>query len=80
MKDGEIGCEFLAGLEAKELDTLLIATDFGPGTMTETISIYTYLQGFRQFETSYTAAMAVVVILLLTLIVMQALRWVEIAR
>ena len=26
----------------------------GPGTMTETISIYTYVQGFQQFETSYT--------------------------
>ena len=33
-------------------------TGGGPGTMTETISIYAYVQGFQQFETSYTAAMA----------------------
>ena len=26
--------------------------------MTETISIYAYVEGFQQFETSYTAAMA----------------------
>ena len=28
--------------------------------MTETISIYAYVQGFQQFETSYAAAMAFV--------------------
>ena len=48
--------------------------------MTETISIYTYVQGFRQFETSYAAAMAFVVIALLSVVVMAALRRVEIAR
>ena len=30
--------------------------------MTETISIYTYTMGFQQFETSYTAAVAFLVI------------------
>ena len=34
--------------------------------MTETISIYTYVQGFQQFETSYTAAIAFLIIALLT--------------
>ena len=37
--------------------------------MTETISIYTYVQGFKQFETSYTAAIAFLVIVLLTVVV-----------
>ena len=32
--------------------------------MTETISIYTYVQGFKQFETSYTAAIAFLIIVL----------------
>lgn len=55
-------------------------TEGGPGTMTETISIYTYVLGFRQFEVSYAAAMAVVVIVLLSVTVMWALKRVEIAR
>jgi multiple sugar transport system permease protein len=52
----------------------------GPGTMTETFSIYAYVQGFQQFETSYTAAMAFVVIVILSVVVTLALRHVEIER
>ena len=37
-------------------------TGGGPGTMTETISIYTYVQGFQQFESSYTAAIAFLIV------------------
>jgi len=51
-----------------------------PGTMTETISIYAYVQGFQQFETSYTAAIAIMIILLLSIVVILALRRMEIAR
>ena len=43
-------------------DIIWALTAGGPGTMTETISIYTYVQGFKQFETSYTAAIAFLVI------------------
>jgi multiple sugar transport system permease protein len=57
-----------------------ILTKGGPGTRTETISIYAYVQGFQQFETSYTGAMAFVIIVILTVIVMAALKRVEIAR
>ena len=39
-------------------DIVWALTRGGPGTMTETISIYAYVQGFQQFETSYAAAMA----------------------
>lgn len=46
----------------------------GPGTFTETISIYIYLRGFEQFETSYTAAMAFAVILMLALVILLAIR------
>jgi multiple sugar transport system permease protein len=52
----------------------------GPGTMTETISIYTYVQGFEQFEISYTAAIAFLVILLLSLIVTWVLKRMELGR
>jgi multiple sugar transport system permease protein len=52
----------------------------GPGSMTETISIYAYLLGFEQFETSYTAAMAFVLIAILSTLVVFTLRRVEISR
>ena len=42
--------------------------------MTETISIYTYTMGFKQFETSYTAAIAFLVIAILTVVVTWAMQ------
>jgi multiple sugar transport system permease protein len=55
-------------------DIIWALTQGGPGTKTETISIYAYSQGFRQFETSYTAAIAFLVILILTIIVTWMIR------
>jgi len=61
-------------------DIIWALTAGGPGTMTETISIYTYTQGFNQFETSYTAAMAFLVIAILTVIVTWAIRRMGLAK
>ncbi len=61
-------------------DVVWALTQGGPGTRTETISIYAYVQGFRQFETSYTGAMAFLVIVILTVVVIAALKRMEIAR
>jgi multiple sugar transport system permease protein len=61
-------------------DIIWALTTGGPGTMTETISIYTYVQGFQQFEVSYTAAMAFLVIVLLTVIVVWLLRRMGLAK
>jgi multiple sugar transport system permease protein len=61
-------------------DIIWALTEGGPGSMTETISLYTYVQGFSQFETSYTAAIAFLVIAILTAIVTFALRRMEIGR
>jgi len=61
-------------------DIIWALTTGGPGTMTETISIYTYVQGFQQFEVSYTAAVAFLVILLLTIIVTWAIRRMGLAK
>lgn len=58
----------------REFDKIWILTEGGPGTMTELISIYIYRQGFQQFETSYTAAMTFLIIILLTLAVILAFR------
>lgn len=61
-------------------DIIWALTQGGPGTKTETISIYTYTQGFKQFETSYTAAMAFLVIAILTIIVTWAIRRMGLAK
>lgn len=61
-------------------DVVWALTRGGPGTLTETVSIYAYVLAFKQFETSYAAALAVVIIVLLSLVVMAALRRVEFAR
>jgi multiple sugar transport system permease protein len=71
----------IRGLDLFRLfDVVWGLTRGGPGTMTETISIYAYVVGFQQFETSYAAAMALVIILLLSALVMTALDRVAIAR
>jgi multiple sugar transport system permease protein len=61
-------------------DIVWALTRGGPGTMTETISIYAYTLGFQQFETSYTAAIAVLIIVILSVLVIWALKRIEIAR
>lgn len=61
-------------------DVVWALTKGGPGTLTETISVFTYNQGFRQFETSYTAAVALVIIALLTTMLLWTLRRVELSR
>ncbi len=61
-------------------DIIWALTEGGPGSMTETISLYTYVQGFSQFETSYTAAIAFLVIALLTAITTVILKRMELVR
>ena len=61
-------------------DIIWALTEGGPGTMTETISIYSYTQGFRQFEISYNAAIAFLVIVILTVIVTWAIKRMGLAK
>ncbi|MFK7996485.1 MAG: carbohydrate ABC transporter permease [Granulosicoccus sp.] len=61
-------------------DMVWALTQGGPGTSTETVSIYAYVQGFKQFETSYTAAIAFLVIVMLSVVVIYALKRVEVTR
>ncbi|MCK1656722.1 sugar ABC transporter permease [Bradyrhizobium sp. 151] len=61
-------------------DIIWALTEGGPGSMTETISLYTYVQGFSQFETSYTAAISFLVIALLTLVTTLVLKRMVLAR
>ncbi len=71
----------IRGLDLFRLfDIVWALTKGGPGTMTETLSIFTYVKGFQQFETSYTAAVALLVIVALTVLLTVLLRRVELAR
>jgi len=71
----------IRGLDLFRLfDIVWALTKGGPGTMTETISMFTYVKGFQQFDTSYTAAVALLIIVLLSIAVFWALKRVELAR
>lgn len=61
-------------------DVIWTMTNGGPGTMTETISIYAYNLAFREFEISYTSAIAFLVIFILTVLVVWLVSRVELAR
>jgi multiple sugar transport system permease protein len=61
-------------------DIIWVLTEGGPGSMTETISLYTYVIGFSQFDTSYTAAVAFLVVALLTVVVTFVLRRMELVK
>ena len=52
----------------------------GPGTHTETISTFIYVKAFEQFDTSFAAAVAVMVVIILTILVIYALRRIEVGR
>jgi len=71
----------IRGLDLFRLfDIVWALTRGGPGTMTETISIFAYIKGFQQFETSYTAAVSLLIIIMLSFVVIMALRRVELSR
>jgi multiple sugar transport system permease protein len=61
-------------------DIIWAMTKGGPGSVSETISIYAYVRAFVEFDTSYASAIAFIVIILLSIIVVIALKRVEIAR
>jgi multiple sugar transport system permease protein len=71
----------IRGLDLFRLfDIVWQLTRGGPGNKSETVSIFMYIKGFQGFETSYVAALVVVLAVLLTAVVMTALRRLEVAR
>ena len=71
----------IRGLDLFRLfDIVWALTKGGPGTSTETISIFTYVQGFQQFESSYTAAVSLLIVVLLTVVITWLLKRMEITR
>ena len=52
----------------KLFDIIYLVTGGGPGNITETVSFYTYLQGFKFFSLGYTAALAFVQLIVIIVI------------
>ena len=59
----------------KLFDIVYQLTGGGPGSVTETIAYYTYLQGFKFFSLGYTSAMAFVQLALITIVAQIFLRY-----
>jgi len=51
----------------KYFDTIFIMTGGGPGNVTETLSFYSYKQGFVRFESGYAAAVAIIILFTIVL-------------
>ncbi len=65
----------IRALEAfKIFDLVFIMTGGGPGTATETLSIYIYRTGFRYVQLSYAAALAIVILITISIVTRLALR------
>jgi len=52
----------------------------GPGSATETLSIYAYIRGFQEFDTSYVGAIVVVLIIVLSALLVMALKRLKVTR
>jgi multiple sugar transport system permease protein len=59
----------------KTFDTIFVITSGGPGTASETINIYLYLQAFAFYELGYASAMVVVFFAIIIGMAFVMLRW-----
>jgi multiple sugar transport system permease protein len=58
----------------KIFDAVMLMTQGGPARATETISVFMYREGFQNIRWSYTAAAALVILVLVTIIASYALK------
>ncbi|RKY02673.1 MAG: sugar ABC transporter permease [Spirochaetes bacterium] len=65
----------IRGMEAvKIFDPIWLMTSGGPGTATESISVYMYKHGFKYLKWSWVAAGGVIILIIMSLISIYALR------
>jgi multiple sugar transport system permease protein len=68
----------IRGIEIFKLfDPVFVMTGGGPGTASETISLYLYSVGFRDFRLGYVAAVALAVLVMLAVVGMRAVSFLE---
>jgi multiple sugar transport system permease protein len=61
----------------KIFDIIYSLTAGGPGTSTESLAFYTYVQGFRYFDLGYSTAMAFVTLIMITVLARLILGFME---
>jgi multiple sugar transport system permease protein len=60
----------LRGIDAfKAFDTIFVITNGGPGTSTQTVTFFAYQEGFGWFNLGYASAVAIVLLVLVTVLV-----------
>mgnify|MGYP001952213911 CR=1 FL=1 len=61
----------------KIIDTVFVLTGGGPGTSTETLTLFAYNEGFKKFNLGYTSALSflfLAVVLIISLVYLAILR------
>jgi multiple sugar transport system permease protein len=59
---------FLRFVESlKLIDTVFVLTGGGPGIATETLTLYTYQEGFKKFNLGYTSAISFLFLILIVI-------------
>jgi len=61
----------------KVFDIIYSLTAGGPGTSTESLAFYTYVQGFRYFDLGYSTTMAFVTLIMITVLARLILGFME---
>jgi multiple sugar transport system permease protein len=59
----------------KTFDTIFVITQGGPGTASETINIFLYLNAFAYYELGYASAVVLVFFVLIVILSLVMLRW-----
>ena len=61
----------------KLFDVMFVMTRGGPGTATETISLYIYKQTFNELEWSYVAAIGLTLLVILSVLAVLGMRFMK---
>ena len=61
----------------KLFDVMFVMTRGGPGTATETISLYIYKQTFNELEWSYVAAIGLTLLIILSVLAVLGMRFMK---
>jgi multiple sugar transport system permease protein len=61
----------------KLFDVMFVMTRGGPGTSTETISLYIYKQTFNELEWSYVAAIGLTLLIILSVLAVIGMRFMK---
>lgn len=64
----------------KIFDLVFLLTGGGPGSASESVSLYTYINGFRYFSLGYATALAVIQLVIVTVICMRLVKMMKVGR